>query len=176
MKFKNLSVRAPRPVKLAGASFLALALLIGGLFAGPLPSAHAAPNSSADQSAAARGNSVVSVALRYVGSRYRYGGTSPSGFDCSGFVYYVYNRAGYGLGRSMYSQYSSGRHVSSSQLQPGDIIFFKNTYKRGLSHAAIYVGNGRIVHAANERTGVTVSNLWSPYWSAHYAGAVRPGY
>ncbi len=116
---------------------------------------------------------VVSVAMNYVGYAYRYGGTSPSGFDCSGFVYYVFNKAGIGLGRAMSSQIAAGPHISSSQLQPGDLVYFANTYRRGISHIAIYAGNGKIVHAADYGIGVTVSNLWSPYWTAHYAGATR---
>jgi cell wall-associated NlpC family hydrolase len=116
---------------------------------------------------------VVSMAMKYVGYAYRYGGTSPSGFDCSGFVYYVFNKAGIGLGRAMSSQIASGPHISSSQLQPGDLVYFANTYRKGISHIAIYAGNGKIVHAADYGIGVTVSDLWSPYWVAHYAGATR---
>jgi cell wall-associated NlpC family hydrolase len=116
---------------------------------------------------------VVSVAMKYVGYAYRYGGTSPAGFDCSGFVYYVFNKAGIGLSRAMSSQIASGPHISSSQLQPGDLVYFANTYRSGISHIAIYAGNGKIVHAADYGIGVTVSDLWSPYWVAHYAGATR---
>ncbi|MDQ3928892.1 MAG: C40 family peptidase, partial [Chloroflexota bacterium] len=120
------------------------------------------------------GDSIVSLALRYVGYRYRYGGTSPSGFDCSGFVYYVLNKAGVPMSRDMYAQLNSGPRVSSSNLQPGDLVFFSGTYKRGLSHAGIYIGNGKFVHAENAGTGVRVSALWSSYWAAHYTAAVRP--
>ncbi len=123
---------------------------------------------------ASRAGTIVDVAMRYVGYRYRFGGTSPSGFDCSGFIYYVLNRAGVPVGRDMYSQLNSGARVSSTNLRPGDLLFFSNTYKRGLSHAGIYIGNGKFVHAENESTGVTVSALWSAYWSAHYTAAVRP--
>jgi cell wall-associated NlpC family hydrolase len=98
---------------------------------------------------------------------------SPSGFDCSGFVCYVVNKAGKGISRDMYAQMSSGTRISSNDLQPGDLLFFSNTYKRGLSHAGIYIGNGKFVHAENESTGVTVSALWSAYWASHYTAAVR---
>lgn len=121
-----------------------------------------------------RGSTIVSTAMRYVGYRYRFGGTSPSGFDCSGFLYYVLNRSGVPIGRDMYSQLNSGPRVGSKDLQPGDLLFFSNTYKRGLSHAGIYIGNGRFVHAENESTGVVVSDVWSSYWAAHYTAAVRP--
>jgi cell wall-associated NlpC family hydrolase len=74
----------------------------------------------------------------------------------------------------MFAQWASGPRISSKDLQPGDLVFFSNTYKRGLSHVAIYMGNGKIVHAENPGTGVTISDLWSDYYSAHYTGAIRP--
>src|SRR5207244_7967951 len=89
---------------------------------------------------ASLGASIVTIAMRYIGARYRFGGMSPSGFDCSGFVCYVVNKAGRGISRDMYSQIGSGARVSSNDLQPGDLLFFSNTYKRGLSHAGIYIG------------------------------------
>jgi cell wall-associated NlpC family hydrolase len=128
----------------------------------------------APAAASSRGDAIVSTALRYVGYRYRFGGTTPAGFDCSGFVYYVLNKAGVPISRDMYSQLASGPRVSSKDLQPGDLLFFSNTYKAGLSHAGIYIGNGKFVHAENESTGVVVSELWSSYWAAHYYAAVRP--
>lgn len=116
---------------------------------------------------------VVGTAMNYVGSRYVFGGTTPRGFDCSGFVYYVFNKAGFSMGRSMGSELASGPHISSNQLQPGDLVYFSNTYQRGISHIGIYIGNGKMVHAGDESSGVTVSDLWSSYWAAHYTGAVR---
>lgn len=121
-----------------------------------------------------RADTIVDTAMNYVGYRYRYGGTSPSGFDCSGFVYYVLNKSGVPMSRNMGGQLASGPRVNAKDLQPGDLVFFSNTYKRGLSHAGIYIGNGRFIHAENERTGVRVSDLWSAYWGAHYTAAVRP--
>ena len=63
--------------------------------------------------------------------------------------------------------------VPPDQLQPGDLVYFKNTYRSGISHIGIYVGNGKFVHAGDYNTGVEVTDLWSAYWAAHYAGAVR---
>jgi cell wall-associated NlpC family hydrolase len=161
-------------MRAAGSSLLVVAVLLTGLF-GNVSSAHAESNAAPGAAPAAKSAGIVANALKYKGYRYRYGGSSPaSGFDCTGFVYYVYKSAGYAIPRDMYSMYNSGARVSTKNLQPGDIIFFSGTYKRGLSHAAIYIGNGRIIHAANESTGVLVSDLWSPYWAAHYTGAVRP--
>lgn len=111
--------------------------------------------------------------MKYVGYRYRFGGASPSGFDCSGFVYYVVNKSGGSVGRTIPYQINSGTRISRADLQPGDLLFFSNTYKRGLSHAGIYIGNGKFIHAENERTGVMISSLNTSYWLAHYTGATR---
>jgi cell wall-associated NlpC family hydrolase len=116
---------------------------------------------------------IVSIAMKYNGARYRFGGSSPSGFDCSGFVYYVVGKAGKRIARTIPGQIGAGTKVSSKELQPGDLVFFSNTYKRGLSHAGIYVGNGKFIHAQNEGTGVLVSSLWSAYWASHYTTAIR---
>ena len=119
------------------------------------------------------GGGVVSIAMDYKGYRYVFGGTTPAGFDCSGFVYYVYNKAGSGISRGMWGQYNAGSHPSRGDLQPGDIVFFQNTYMAGLSHNGIYIGGGQFIHASDERTGVTISSLGESYWSAHWFGATR---
>ena len=116
---------------------------------------------------------VVSTALPYKGYRYIWGGTTPKGFDCSGFTYYVFNKAGVKLPRSMSEQINSGARIKAADLRAGDLVYFQNTAKRGISHIALYIGNGKILHAANENTGVIISDLWSAYWAAHYAGSVR---
>jgi cell wall-associated NlpC family hydrolase len=121
-----------------------------------------------------RGAIIVSNALKFVGYRYRFGGTSPAGFDCSGFVYYVMKISGLNVGRSMYAQLNSGQRISTKDLQPGDLLFWSNTYKRGLSHAGIYIGNGKFIHAENERTGVRISSMYTAYWASRFTAAVRP--
>jgi cell wall-associated NlpC family hydrolase len=70
-------------------------------------------------------------------------------------------------------QYDNGRHISRSDLQPGDLVFFQGTYRRGISHVGIYVGDGHFVHAANEREGVREDSLNEAYYSKHFAGARR---
>ena len=160
------TVRSTRTFKNLGATLMAMLILVTGLV-GSVSSAQAAP-------AEGLGSRVVGVAYQYNGYRYRYGGASPSGFDCSGFVYYVYKQAGYTIGRDTNAQYNSGTRVGFNSLQPGDIVLFSNTYRRGLSHAAIYIGGGKIIHAVNESVGVTVSNLNSSYWRSHFTTGVRP--
>jgi cell wall-associated NlpC family hydrolase len=138
------------------------------------PKPAAAPEPAAPELAVGGGgDTIVANAMKYVGYRYVFGGTSPAGFDCSGFVYYIHNHSGAPVGRGMWQQYNGGAHVPMSALQPGDTLFFANTYMPGLSHDGIYIGGGQFVHASDERTGVTVSSLYTAYWQAHYVGATR---
>lgn len=125
----------------------------------------------------ASGRSVVEFALQFVGSKYVWGGASPKGFDCSGFTMYVYKQYGLNLPHSSEGQYSSkyGAAISNpDELAPGDIVFFVNTYKRGISHVGVYVGGGNVVQAMSPELGVGVANLNSGYWAQHYYGAIRP--
>jgi peptidoglycan DL-endopeptidase LytE len=116
---------------------------------------------------------VVGTAMRYLGSRYVFGGTSPAGFDCSGFVWYVHNAAGRPVSRGLWGQMNGGPRVPQSALQPGDTVFFANTYMPGLSHAGIYVGGGQFIHASDESSGVKISSLGDGYWGPRYIGASR---
>lgn len=120
--------------------------------------------------ASGKGSSVVAAARQYVGCKYVYGGTTPSGFDCSGFTSYVYKKFGVNLSRTAAGQYSNGTAVSRSQLQPGDLVMFG---KSGISHVAIYAGGGTIVHAANSKSGVRTDSLNSRYYNKNYVGARR---
>ncbi len=120
------------------------------------------------------GARIVSLAQTQVGARYTWGGTSPStGFDCSGFVYWVFNTLGYPLERTLPEQFSAGRRVRLEELRPGDIVFFADTYTSGLSHNGIYIGDGKFIHAVDESTGVAITPLNSAYWEQRYVGAVR---
>lgn len=119
------------------------------------------------------GNKIVDFAKQYLGVPYRWGGASPSGFDCSGFVYYVFNNVGISLPRSLAQQQSMGVAVSKSDLQPGDVIYFQNTYTTGISHVGIYVGNGMFIHAPSSGKVVSYSDLNSTYYTQHYYGARR---
>lgn len=119
------------------------------------------------------GSQILSKAQEYLGTPYVYGGASPSGFDCSGFVYYVLKELGYSPYRTPADQYKMGSSVSRSDLQPGDIVFFANTYASGISHVGIYAGNGQFIHSPNSRSTVSYSSLESGYWAEHYYGARR---
>jgi cell wall-associated NlpC family hydrolase len=116
---------------------------------------------------------LAGIALRYLGTPYVWGGSSPSGFDCSGFIWYVAKMGGKSISRGMLGEYDSGSHPSRDDLRPGDLVFFQNTYHSGLSHNGVYIGNGQFVHAADEQKGVTISSLSSGYWSSHWFGATR---
>jgi cell wall-associated NlpC family hydrolase len=134
--------------------------------------------SAAPVNVAASGD-VASFATQFVGYRYVWGGASPSrGFDCSGLTSYVYRQFGVGLPHSAAAQFSSryGAIIGSmGSLAPGDLVFFAGTTGRGgITHVAIYIGGGRIVHAMTPAYGVQVSNLYTAYWQNHFAGGLRP--
>jgi cell wall-associated NlpC family hydrolase len=111
---------------------------------------------------------VVKIALRYLGVPYRWSGASPSGFDCSGFVMYVYSRVGVQLPHNAAMQYGVGRPVSRDHLLPGDAVFFS-----GLGHAGIYVGQGRFVHSPQSGEVVKISRLGEGWYRSTYYGARR---
>lgn len=117
-------------------------------------------------------SSIVSVAQQYMGVPYVWGGTSPSGFDCSGFTQYVFKKCGYSINRTAAAQYKNGSYVSYSNLQAGDLVYFTNTYSTsGISHVGIYIGGGQFIHAASG--GVKISSLSERYYSTRYYGARR---
>lgn len=112
------------------------------------------------------------TAKQYLGVPYRYGGTSTSGFDCSGFVSTVYKNLGVNLPRTSSSMYNVGDKVAKEDLQPGDLVFF-NTSGRGISHVGIYYGDGKFIHSQTGQ-GVSITDIndkW--YWGSRYVGAKR---
>lgn len=119
------------------------------------------------------GSSVVNIALQQVGKPYVFGAEGPNAFDCSGLVQWSFKQIGKNLPRTADQQFHIGTPVSKNQLQPGDLVFFANTYKLGISHVGIYIGGGKFVHAANSRKGVIISSLSESYYAQHYAGAKR---
>ena len=114
------------------------------------------------------GSSVVSYAKQFLGCKYVYGGTSPSGFDCSGFTQYVYKHFGINLNRTAAAQYSNGKSVTS--LQAGDLVMFG---KSGINHVGIYIGGNTFIHAANKSQGVRTDSMSTGYYKTNYVGARR---
>lgn len=133
--------------------------------------------SGSNGSSESEGTQVVSTAKKYLGTRYVYGGSSPSGFDCSGFTMYVYKQYGYSLPHTATGQWqtSVGKKVySSSTLQSGDLVFFCDPSRsngKACSHAGIYIGSGKFIHASSSRSGgVIISSLSENYYSSYYVG------
>ena len=112
------------------------------------------------------------VAASMVGKPYRYGGHSPSGFDCSGLVYFSYQRAGLAVPRSTGSQRARSRKVSMSRVTRGDLLFFDQEGKHS-SHVGIYIGRNRFVHAPSSGKRVRIDELSDPYWQKHLVDARR---
>jgi cell wall-associated NlpC family hydrolase len=108
----------------------------------------------------------AAYARRFLGVPYRWGGSSPGGFDCSGLVRYVYQRFGVTLPHSSYADFNLGRHVGRWALKPGDLVFFS-----GFGHVGMYVGQGRFIHAPHSGTSVQISSL--AQWGSSYVGARR---
>jgi cell wall-associated NlpC family hydrolase len=129
------------------------------------PAAHAEPESPSE---------VIQTALTFLGTPYRNGGTDPSGFDCSGFVQYVFARHGTPLPREVRTQYQRGQTIDLDDVKPGDLLFFE-TVSRGASHVGIAVGNGRFVHAPSSRGVVRVEPYTASYWARRFVGARRLG-
>ena len=126
--------------------------------------ANTAPAASSSMATAA------SVALSVVGTPYKWGGKAPGGFDCSGLIYYATQKAGANLGYATAAGlYAGGTSVSTPQV--GDLVFFSNTYKAGISHVGIYIGNGQMVSAASD--GVQVDAVQGAYWKDHFTGYKR---
>ena len=113
------------------------------------------------------GRRVVSYAKKFIGVPYVWGGSSPHGFDCSGFVRFVYAHFGVSLPHSSYAQFDDGRRVSRRSLRPGDLVFFD-----GLGHVGLYVGNGRFIHAPHTGTRVRIERL-AGWYSSRFVGARR---
>ncbi|MFZ7120623.1 MAG: C40 family peptidase [Eubacteriaceae bacterium] len=114
---------------------------------------------------------ILKTAKEQMGVPYVWGGTSPAGFDCSGYTYYVLHKNGITIPRTAAEQYYVGNWVNKSNLIPGDLVFF-TTYKSGPSHVGFYVGNNKFIHASSSN-GIIISDLNNTYWSPRYIGAKR---
>ena len=112
---------------------------------------------------------VIATAKKYIGTPYKFGGTTPKGFDCSGFVQFVFRRHGIAIPRAADEQYRLGVRVKKRQeLEPGDLVFF-STYEKGASHCGIYLGDDQFIHVSSRR-GVRVDSLDDEYWKPRWYG------
>lgn len=130
------------------------------------------PIDTASAAAKPSGSAIVKEGKKHLGVRYLYGGTTPKGFDCSGFTSYTFKKKKVKLPRTAAEQYKKGKSVSKKNLKAGDLVFFKTTSKTKISHVGIYVGNNKFIHSAGK--GVSVTSINDPYyWKSKYAGARR---
>jgi len=114
---------------------------------------------------------IVRTAERYLGVRYQRGGASPDGFDCSGYVMYVYMKNGVLLPRSVRAQYGVGRKIRPDEMKSGDLVFY-TTSREKYSHVGIYIGDHRFIHAPRSGKQVSYADMDRPYWKKRFAGSV----
>ncbi len=126
-----------------------------------------------ESTASDKGEKIAEYAEEYKGYKYVSGGSSPStGFDCSGFTYYIYKHFGYKIARTASAQAGYGTEVDKKDLQPGDLVLFsRGSYKIG--HSGIYIGNNKFIHAANHKKGVVITSLSNEYYTENYVTARR---
>ena len=118
-----------------------------------------------------KASAIIATGKQYIGVKYVFGGTTPSGFDCSGFTQYVFAKHGISLPRVARDQYQKGTAVSFSNLKAGDLVFFSLGKNGSVDHMGVYVGNGQFINASSSK-GVTIYTLGS-YWKSAYVGAKR---
>lgn len=130
------------------------------------------PSDVGDRTQPSGGIHVVDAALSLRGTPYRTGGSDPSGFDCSGFVQYVFARLGLWLPREVRDQFGVGKKIEFGDVRAGDLVFFE-TVARGASHVGLAVGADQFVHAPSSTGVVRVERLTAPYWARRFIGARR---
>lgn len=115
--------------------------------------------------------SIIKTAEKYLGVRYKFGGTNPAGFDCSGFSSYVYKINGFLLAHSAQKQFADGKRIGIRKAKPGDLVFFR-IYGWKISHVGIYMGDYRFIHAPSRGKHVSFDDMRKDYWRKRYAGTV----
>lgn len=118
------------------------------------------------------GQQIAELASSLLGSPYKYGGTSPKGFDCSGLVYYTHAKFGIRTPRTSLQQFKHSKHIKLSELDAGDLVFFKLNRSK-VSHVGIYIGKGQFVHAPNRGKHVAVNKLNDRFWKPRIVSAGR---
>lgn len=171
-------VHTPRPFPVPGGGTVAApAPAEAGIPPGVVPppgrpAVPGSPKGALPAGGTADGYALSSTALSLRGAPYRNGGVDPNGFDCSGFVRYVYERHGVPMPREVREQFRVGTSVDRGRLEPGDLVFF-STVAPGASHVGIMIGGDQFIHAPSERGVVRVENLSVQYWASRYVGAKR---
>ncbi|WP_142827480.1 C40 family peptidase [Planococcus soli] len=149
---KTSSIRVGQVLKVDGSSAVKQPVTVSNpVSAAPAPSGNI--------------STLVATANSLLGTPYKWGGAAPGGFDCSGFIYHVYNKAGISIPRTNTTGYDAMSSAVSSP-QVGDLVFFKNTYRPGISHMGIYIGNNSFIHAGGDR--VQITSLNDSYWGKHF--------
>jgi cell wall-associated NlpC family hydrolase len=155
-----------------------LVLAIGQTIAAGCASSRAvprpSPNLTTPAAPAARADAIVATALALRGVPYRAGGSTPAGFDCSGFTQYVFSQNGIALDREVRAQFDQGQPVPLSQVDKGDLLFF-STVAPGPSHVGIAIGDGEFIHAPSSDGVVRVERIDVSYWAGRFVGAKRVG-
>ena len=129
---------------------------------------------AAEAKSSGKAQEIVNCAMQYLGCAYVYGGSSPRGFDCSGFTSYVYAQCGVKINRTASAQLNNGYAVSRGELQPGDLVMFKSGGGSSpASHVGLYIGNGQFIHSSAPGVGVVIDSLNSNFYSRTYVGARR---
>jgi cell wall-associated NlpC family hydrolase len=172
-------IRSPLVIIIVALAILAVGCAAKGTVVAtprPFPGATVPPRSLPEDERAAEPFGIqpaaVSLALSLRGTPYRNGGSDPAGFDCSGFVQWVYAQQGTGLPREVRQQYRTGREIDSDEVRPGDLVFFE-TVSPGASHVGIALGGGEFVHAPSSRGVVRIERYTSGYWADRWVGARR---
>ena len=147
-------------------------LTVGGTSTAASTPAASAPSAAANETSDA-GQVIVNTAMKYLGVPYLWGGTSSSGFDCSGLVYYVYKECGYSINRTAASIYQNGTFVEKANLKVGDAVCFTTNSSASIGHVGIYIGNGQFIHSSSGSGKVIISDLSSSYYITNYVGARR---
>ncbi len=134
----------------------------------PVPKAEKVPDSSPFLPKG-KADAIIKTAKKYLGTRYIFGGTTPKGFDCSGFVQYVFKQNGFALPRTADEQYELGQRIKKrAELEPGDLVFF-STYEKGASHCGIFLGKNQFIHVSSSK-GVRIDSLDDSYWKPRWYG------
>jgi murein DD-endopeptidase len=169
----NFSLRHFRQARRTDYLTLTLCLLILFAMAGCDTSPYVRPQHASTASPPIEAtHSAVKTALAQLNRPYRYGGETPRGFDCSGLIYYAYQRSGLAIPRTTAEQLRSSHTVALEEITPGDLLFFRQRKTRA-SHVGLYVGDGRFIHASTSEQAVILSRLDSPYWIDHLVAVGR---